>query len=181
MRSKSIGFLAATGLLLAFLFLMPLRAQAGVHVNIGINVAPPPAYVIHKPPMVAVVPGTYVYFIPGIRVDILFYHGYWYRPYRGRWYSARYYNGPWHHVVTRRVPYAVLHLPPHYRHERHAYRYIPYARMERNWAAWERERYWDRHEERRHYRERRREDRRDRRWDHNHHDDYGHEGENEGY
>jgi len=44
---------------------------------------------------VAVIPGTYVYVVPDINTEILFYHGYWYRPSAGRWYWARTYNGPW--------------------------------------------------------------------------------------
>lgn len=144
MRSGNPVFWAA-GLFLAAALLIPLNARAGINVNIGINLSPP-AYVIHEPPPVDVIPGSYVYFVPGIGVDILFYHGYWYRPYEGRWYRGRGYNGPWYHVAAHRVPSVVLHLPPDYRHARHAYRSIPYERMRRNWRRWEKERYWDRRE-----------------------------------
>ncbi|MEJ2695910.1 MAG: hypothetical protein P8013_04610 [Candidatus Sulfobium sp.] len=147
-------------LLLAAGMAVPLDAYAGVNVNIGINLAPP-AFIIHEPPPVAVIPGSYVYFVPGIRVDILFYRGYWYRPYRGRWYRGSGYNGPWHHIEIRRIPQAIRHLPPDYRHSRHTSRSIPYSRMKKNWRKWEREGYWDRREVRRGG-ERRRYDDRDR-------------------
>lgn len=48
-----------------------------------VNIAPPPVYPFSAPPEVVVIPGTYVYFVPGINVDILFYHGHWYRPFGG--------------------------------------------------------------------------------------------------
>jgi hypothetical protein len=170
MRSKNVLFWVA-GLLLTVALTMPLNAQAGINVDIGINLAPP-AYVIHKPPPVAVIPGSYVYFVPGVRLDILFYHGYWYRPYEGRWYRGRSYNGPWHQVVTRRIPSAVLHIPPDYRRSRHSYRSVPYGRMEKNWRKWERDRYWDR-SNMKHVRERRVEDRRDNQREHGRHGNRG--------
>jgi hypothetical protein len=46
----------------------------------GVNVPPPPEYTFPSPPEVAVIPGTYVYVVPDIPAEILFYHGYWYRP-----------------------------------------------------------------------------------------------------
>jgi hypothetical protein len=65
--------------------------------GVGPNVpyGPPPPYAVSAPPEVVPVPGTYVYFVPDIGVDILFYHGYWYRPYGGGWYRAPSYSGPW--------------------------------------------------------------------------------------
>ena len=48
------------------------------------NVPPPPAYAPVAPPDMALIPGTYVYFVPGVSADIFFYHGYWYRPFGGR-------------------------------------------------------------------------------------------------
>jgi hypothetical protein len=156
MRTKNLAFCVAAGLVLAAGMWVPSNARAGVNVNIGINLAPP-AYVIHEPPPVVVIPGSYVYFVPGIQLDILFYRGDWYRPYEGRWYRGRSYNGPWQHISAPRVPSAILHLPPDYRRARHAYRSIPYGQMERNWRTWERERYWDRREMR-HDREKGRED-----------------------
>jgi hypothetical protein len=118
------------------------NATAGVEV--GISIGLPPPFVIQAPPPVVVIPGTYVYLVPGIDVDILFYHGYWYRPYEGRWYWASSYNGPWGYLDIGRVPRALITLPPDYRRVPPGYRHIPYAEFRSNWGRWERERYWDR-------------------------------------
>jgi len=109
--------------------------------------APPPAYVFPNPPEVAVIPGTYVYMVPDINVDILFYHGYWYRPYAGGWYFAPSYNGPWGYLDPVRVPRVLLQLPPNYRMVPPRYPRIPYGYLRRNWERWEHERYWHRNRE----------------------------------
>ncbi|MGD0235712.1 MAG: hypothetical protein ABSC55_14400 [Syntrophorhabdales bacterium] len=103
----------------------------------------PPPYAISAPPEVAPIPGTYVYFVPGIGVDILFYHGYWYRPYGGRWYRAPSYGGPWVYLSPRRVPHVLMTLPPGYRRLPPGYHPIPHAELQRNWQRWERERHWE--------------------------------------
>lgn len=120
----------------------PSRGDADVNINIGINV-PPPAYVISAPPAVALIPGTYVYFIPGIEADIIFYHGYWYRPYKGHWHRAKSYNGPWVYLVPARVPHILLNLPPDFRHVPPGHKRIPYGQLKNNWKKWEKEKYWD--------------------------------------
>jgi hypothetical protein len=109
--------------------------------------APPPEYAFPNPPEVAVIPGTYVYVVPGINVDILFYHGYWYRPYAGRWYFGLSYNGPWVYLDPVRIPRVLLELPPNYRSVPPRYPRIPYGYLRRNWERWERERYWHRNRE----------------------------------
>ena len=107
-----------------------------------VNIAPPPAYAFPAPPEVAVIPGTYVYVVPDINVDILFYHGYWYRPFRGRWYWAQFYNGPWVYLAPARVPRVLIELPLGYRRLPPGYHRIPYGHLRTNWESWERERYW---------------------------------------
>jgi len=107
---------------------------------------PPPGYgpppsALPAPPDVAPLPGTYVYFVPGITADILFYQGYWYRPFRGYWYGAPSYNGPW--IFIRRVPRALISLPRGWRTLRPGYRLIPHAELQRNWQRWERDRHWE--------------------------------------
>ncbi len=134
-------------------FLMgPLReSRAEVQLNIGINAgpppvvvpAPPPAYVVPAPPPVIAIPGTYVYYAPGLSVDILFYQGHWYRPHGGYWYTARSYNGPWVHVAPARVPHALVALPHDYRSVPPGHQRIPYGQLKKNWAKWERDRHWD--------------------------------------
>jgi len=117
---------------------------AGVQVNVGIGIPLPPPLVIPVPPPVIPIPGTAVYFPPTIEVDMLFFGGYWYRPYRDHWFRAHFYNGPWVFVEPRRVPRAVISLPPDYRHIPPGHRHIPYGQFKKNWGRWDRERYWDR-------------------------------------
>jgi hypothetical protein len=139
----SIKVLFALTLLLTVWLSFPTSASAvKVEVNIGIGL---PVY--QAPPELVVVPNSYVYVVPD--QDVFFYQGYWFRPYEGRWYRARAYNGPWSFIVRDRVPVSVINLPPDYRqrvyHER-----IPYGQVKKNWHAWERDRYWDAHGEKGH-------------------------------
>jgi hypothetical protein len=122
-------------------------ALAEVKVNVGIKVPPPPPFMIPAPPPVVVIPRTYVYAVPDIEVDILFYHGYWYRPHQGHWYRARSYNGPWVYLSPRSVPRPLIELPPDYHRVPHGYRRIPHGDLKKNWSGWERQRHWDRDRE----------------------------------
>ncbi len=144
MESLKCGLLFA-GLLCVPLIVLPLPGAA--QVSVDIHIGPPPPYRIAAPPPMVVIPGTYVYMVPGIGVDVFFYSGYWYRPYEGRWFSARSYNGPWVYCPDPRVPRALLDLPPDYRRIPPGHRRIPYGQFKKNWAAWERDRYWDRDRE----------------------------------
>jgi hypothetical protein len=145
MKVRKLGFLVV-GAVLLVLTGFSAQSIAGVNVNIGIF-APPPAYVVPAPPPVILIPGSYVYYVPDIDVDILFYHGYWYRPYEGRWYRARYYNGPWVYLASSGVPHVLINLQPNYRSIPPGHRRIPYGQLKKNWGRWEKERYWDRHKE----------------------------------
>ncbi len=118
------------------------RSSAGINLNIGIDV-PLPAIVLPAPPSAVVIPGSYVYYAPGINVDLLFYHGYWYRPDDGHWYRCRSYNGHWTYVRPSRVPRALMELPGDYRDIAYRGRRISYGQLTRNWGRWERDRYWD--------------------------------------
>lgn len=123
------------------------RAVAEVKINIGVNFPPPPPLVIPAPPPVVVIPNTYVYFPPEVGVEILFYHGYWYRPYQERWYRSGSYKGPWVYIVPENVPHAVLHLPPNYRHVPPGHQRISQGQLKKNWKTWEKEKHWDKHED----------------------------------
>jgi hypothetical protein len=141
---KSKTVLLAAGVLFLLASFFPSASSAGVHVSVGINL---PAFRFAAPPALVVIPGTYAYFVPDAGVDIFFYHDYWYRPYEGRWYRARNYNGPWAHVAPGGVPSAFLHLPPDYRRVPAGGERVPYHEFRKNWKKWERERYWDRRHE----------------------------------
>jgi hypothetical protein len=158
MKTKKLGLLVASAL---FLVLAGFSSQsyAAVSVGVGINL---PAYRFAAPPPMVVIPGTYAYFAPEATVDIVFYQGYWYRPYEGRWFRARAYNGPWGILAPARVPRVLIDLPPDYRHAYREHPRIGYRDFNKNWRRWERDRHWERderwragrdrerHEERRH-------------------------------
>jgi hypothetical protein len=133
-------------------FSLPAKSYADISVNVSI---PLPRLVIPAPPALIVIPGSYVYYPPDVGVDIFFYHGYWYRPYSGRWFVSTGYNGPWRGVAIGRVPRAVIGVPSGFRHGPVVYERVPYRDVRRNWRGWERERHWDRdrHEGREHHRE----------------------------
>ena len=141
-RKMRKTWLLVIGALLLVLTGSVTRSEAGVNVNIGVNL---PAYRFAAPPEVVVIPGTYVYMVPGIDVDVLFFQGYWWRPYEGHWYRSRDYKGSWRYVEPRRIPHGLRALPQDYRHRLSPeYERIPHRDVQRNWKKWEREKYWDR-------------------------------------
>ena len=120
-------------------------AGSGISLNIGVNL-PLPHVVIHEPPAVVVIPGTYAYFAPDVEVDMFFYHGYWYKPHNGHWYSAAGYNGPWKNINYTGVPHVLRNLPPDFRRTVRRNERIRYAELKSNWKTWERKKHWDRRE-----------------------------------
>jgi len=113
----------------------------GVNVNIGNNL---PAISFAAPPDLVVIPGTYVYMVPDIDVDVLFYQGDWWRPYQGRWYRSRDYDGQWSYVEAERIPSGLRALPQDYRHRLSTgYERIPHGDVKRNWRHWEKVKHWD--------------------------------------
>ena len=123
------------------------ESAAGVNVNVAtpdfsLSIGAPPPVVIQSPPPMAVIPGTYVYMAPDVGVDILFYHGHWYRQHQGHWFSAHSYNGPWVHVAPAMVPRPILNLPPGYHRMPPGHNRIPYEHVRGNWERWEREKHW---------------------------------------
>ncbi len=123
------------------------NSNAGVNVNIStpdlnVSIGTPPPVIIQSPPPMAVISGSYVYIAPNVGVDILFYHGHWYRPHKGNWFIATSYNGPWAYVAPARVPKPILELPPGYRRLPPGHQRIPYEQVKGNWQRWEREKHW---------------------------------------
>lgn len=150
MKKSMFAVFSICTMLVGFGLFLPAKSNAEVNVSITV---PLPGLVISAPPAMVVIPGTYVYYPPDVTADVFFYQGYWYRPYRGRWYAARGYNGPWKFMAINRVPRPLLRVPPSYRRIPPGYERMPYERIQRNWRSWEAQRYWDRHERREAYRE----------------------------
>jgi hypothetical protein len=134
-------WLLVLGALLFFATGTATQSAAEVNVNIGVNL---PAYRFAAPPEVVVIPGTYVYMVPGIDVDVLFYQGYWWRPYQGRWYRSRDYKGGYRYIEPRSIPRGLRSLPQDYRNRLSpGYERIPHRDVQKNWKKWEKEKYWD--------------------------------------
>ncbi len=136
-----IIMLLCAGMFLPGMLLYSQKSNADVNINVTV---PLPGVGIAAPPAVVVIPGTYVYFAPDVaRADLFFYHGYWYRPYRGEWYYSVEFNGPWGRVAIGNLPPPLINLPPDYRNIPPGYERMPYHMVARNWRRWEEERYWD--------------------------------------
>jgi hypothetical protein len=149
MKRMIIAATAVCCLLLTFFSV----AQA-LDIDMGIGIGAPPVKYANPPDLVPI-PGRYVYFAPDIDITLFFYHGLWYRSYKGRWFRSENYTGSWENIGT--VPPALLNLPRNYRAPRHGYSRIPYGELISNWERWERERYWDKGGDDRRMRERQRE------------------------
>lgn len=139
---KITSCLSVIGALLLVLTGSVTQSEAEVNVSVGINL---PLFRFSAPPEVVVIPGTYVYMVPDIEVDVLFFQGYWWRPYEGRWYRSRDYKGQWSYVKPWRIPRGLKALPQDYRHRLSpGYERIHHGDVQRHWKKWEREKYWDR-------------------------------------
>jgi hypothetical protein len=101
-------------LLLAVAFLAPAaaRAQVGVNIQLGLPVAPP---------MVVVQPGVQV--VENYDEEVFFTGGWYWVRRDGRWWRARQPRASFVYVEPRRVPVALVRIPPgqyrHWNHERH--------------------------------------------------------------
>jgi len=144
---KKLGLLFFGAALVFFSSVLPSRiCSAGVDVNIGINV-PLPGFVFSSPPVLVVVPQTYVYAVPEVSIDIFFFRNYWYRPHHGYWYRSARYNGPWQHVGPSKIPVELLRLPDH-RSIPPGHQRVPYGQVKKNWKEWEKSKHWDKSEQR---------------------------------
>ncbi len=138
LRKMRTPCLLVIGALLLVLTGAATQSEAGVGV-------PPPPFMFAAPPVVIVIPGTYVYMVPDIDVDFLFFQGYWWRPYEGRWYRSRDYKGGWRYIEPRSIPRGLRALPQDYRHRiTPGHERIPHGDVQRNWKKWEKEKHWDR-------------------------------------
>ncbi len=140
------------------LLLIPSATVLATDINKGgkdSGAGTPPNVKFATPPEVVAIPGRYVYFVSDIDFDLFFFQGQWYRPYKGRWFRAENYAGPWEYV--HEVPPSLIDLPPDYRTIPPGYSRIPYDELRNNWKRWEREKYFDKKGEDTRIRERERE------------------------
>lgn len=119
----------------------PAPAQVDIRVTLPLPPLPPlPRFVFPAPPPLFLVPETTVYAVPDVEVDVVFYHGYWYRPHGERWYRANHYNGPWYRISKEKTPRSVRGLPPGFRRVPGDHRRHEYNDVRKNWKRWEKER-----------------------------------------
>jgi hypothetical protein len=103
----------------------PAFGRSDVGVNLNIHLGPP---VIATPPsQVVLIPGSDIYFVPGVSADIFFYSGYWWSPRGARWYRAYEPSGPWVVVERRYVPSPLFRVPRDYRAVYRGADRIPYG------------------------------------------------------
>jgi len=135
-------------LFLAFLLVSP--AQTMARGEAGISVSLPPLIVFAAPPVVVVIPETYVYAVPDLDVEIFFYNGWWWRPWEGHWYRSRHYDSGWAHY--QRVPSFYAGIPSGWRNDYRAHRWgghqwnyqrIPHQQLQRSWSSWQKNRHWE--------------------------------------
>jgi hypothetical protein len=131
--------------------LAPLSAGAQVSVGVNVNVPLPPPIVFSAPPQLVVIPETYVYAVPDVEADIFFSRGWWWRPWEGRWYRSRHYDGGWAYYRAAPPPF-YRNVPPGWRNDYRDHRWrghewrherIPHGDLERNWRGWERDKHWE--------------------------------------
>jgi len=72
MRVNNVVLAIAIGLLAAGVYQPALAVEIGVGVNIDL-----PVITFHAPPELAVITGTYAYYVPDADDDIFFYEGLW--------------------------------------------------------------------------------------------------------
>ncbi len=76
-------------------------------------IAPPPPVVVASPPQIVAIPGSGVYYAPGVSYNLFVYHGRYYSFHDGMWFVA---GGPggWTMIAGEAVPAPVLAVPVTY-------------------------------------------------------------------
>lgn len=103
------------------LWLSILAIPAGAQVNIQIGIQPPPPIVFSAPPDMVVLPGTNVYVVPDVDVDVFFFDGWWWRPWGGHWYRSQYYDRGWGYYSSE--PGFYQDVPEDWRHSYREHRW----------------------------------------------------------
>ncbi|MBU1566352.1 MAG: hypothetical protein KJ630_12100 [Proteobacteria bacterium] len=146
--------------LLMMVFLLPLTTMADVKINIDIplprppniriNIPAPPHIQFAAPPKLVVVPETYVYVAPDVAEEIFFSDGWWWRPWKGRWYRSQHHNSGWQYYKS--TPSFYQHVPRnwrndyrqgHWRGHRWNADAIPHTQVQKNWKSWKAKKHWE--------------------------------------
>ena len=89
-------------------------AAGSLRIGIDITPPPPPRIVLTAPPQLVVVPGSPVFYAPGVSINFFAYGGRYYSFHDGAWFLATAYGGPWTTISAGRVPQPVLAVPVAY-------------------------------------------------------------------
>lgn len=104
--------------LTAVLALAAVSPVAADSINIGISIGspapPPPPVVVTAPPQLVGVPGTSVFYAPGVSINFFAYGGRYFSFHEGAWFVATTYGGPWATIAVGQVPQPVLAVPVTY-------------------------------------------------------------------
>lgn len=111
-------------------------------VDMDINNPLPPPIVFSAPPEMVVLPETEVYVAPDYDQDLYFYQGFWWRPWRSRWYRSLNYDSGWefYHGVPGWYGGVYPHWRDNYRKhiwggQRWDYRPVSYGDVRTNWKT----------------------------------------------
>jgi len=137
-------------ILLMLFFLVPSQTRADIGISIQIPL--PPLFVLEAPPAVIPIPDTNnVYVVPDIDVDVFFWNGWWWMPWRGHWYRSSYYDRGWAYYTG--IPRFYYDVDPDWRRyyrdrqwygHRWYYERIPHHQLQQNWRSWHNSRHWER-------------------------------------
>jgi hypothetical protein len=111
--------------LTAVLALTAVSPVAADSLRIGIDVGvpspprivvtpPSPPVVLAAPPQLVVVPGSPVFYAPGVSINFFAYGGRYYSFHEGAWFVATTHGGPWVTIAPGKVPQPVLAVPVAY-------------------------------------------------------------------
>jgi len=135
---------------LALLIADPIPTMAMGRLDVGVSIPLPPVIEFSGPPVMVVIPETYVYAVSDMDEDIFFYEGWWWRSWDGRWYRSRDYSSGWSYY--RSVPTFYSSIPPGWRNDYRERRWrgnqwdhqrVQYQELQQNWSTWEKSRYWE--------------------------------------
>jgi len=90
-----------------------LMGPAAAHADVGINAPTPPPMVMTTPQLV-VVPGSTVYYAPGVAYNLFVFGGRYYSFHDGVWFYSATGKGKWTVIPNNRVPRPVLAVPVTY-------------------------------------------------------------------